>query len=138
MEQKAVDTLLRKEDMEVVPPHDRESGFYNRYFIVPTKDGGGGGLLPILDLHLLNRSVIRLKFKMLTLKQVVSQIRSEDWFFTIDLQDAYFHISIHPQYVNFSRFVFEGKAYKYRVVPFDLVLSPCTFTKCVDAALAPL
>ncbi|KAI2654668.1 enzymatic polyprotein [Labeo rohita] len=87
MEQE-VATLLRKEAIEVVPPHDRESGFYSRYFIVPKKDGG---LRPILNLRLLNRSVMRLKFKMLTINQVVSQIRSEDWFVTIDLKDAYFH-----------------------------------------------
>ncbi|KAI2664189.1 Obscurin [Labeo rohita] len=96
MEQE-VATLLRKEAIEVVPPHERESGFYSRYFIVPKKDGG---LRPILDLLLLNRSVKRLKFKMLTIKQAVSQIRSEDC--TL------------------------------------LALSPRTFTKCVDAALAPL
>ncbi len=75
----------------MVPPLDRESGFYSRYFVVPKKDGG---LRPILDLWLLNHSVRRLKFRMLTVKQVVSQIRSEDWFVTIDLKDAYFHI--HP------------------------------------------
>ncbi|KAI2668278.1 putative uridine nucleosidase 2 [Labeo rohita] len=39
MEQE-VATLLRKEAIEVVPPLDRESGFYSRYFIVPKKDGG--------------------------------------------------------------------------------------------------
>ncbi|KAL0166722.1 hypothetical protein M9458_038566, partial [Cirrhinus mrigala] len=89
MEQE-VETLLRKEAIEVVPPHDRESGFYSRYFIVPKKDGG---LRPIIDLH---RSVMRLKFKMLTVKQVVSQMRSEDWFVMIDLKDAYFHVSIPP------------------------------------------
>ncbi|KAL0150532.1 hypothetical protein M9458_054125, partial [Cirrhinus mrigala] len=50
MEQE-VDTLLRKEAIEVVPPHDRESRFYSRYFIVPKKDGG---LRPILDLRQLN------------------------------------------------------------------------------------
>ncbi|KAI2644689.1 Retrovirus-related Pol polyprotein from transposon 17.6 [Labeo rohita] len=38
MEQE-VETLLRKEATEVVPPHVRESGFYSRYFIVPRKDG---------------------------------------------------------------------------------------------------
>ncbi|KAL0173005.1 hypothetical protein M9458_033316, partial [Cirrhinus mrigala] len=134
MEQE-VATLLRKEAIEVVPPHDRESGFYSRYFIVPKKDGG---LRPILDLRLLNRSVMRLKFKMLTIKQVVSQIRSEDWFVTIDLKDAYFHVSILPQHRKFLRFAFRGKAYQYRVLPFGLALSPRTFTKCVDAALAPL
>ncbi|KAI2653857.1 Transposon Ty3-G Gag-Pol polyprotein [Labeo rohita] len=134
MEQE-VATLLRKEAIEVVPPLERESGFYSRYFIVPKKDGG---LRPILDLRLLNRSVKRLKFKMLTIKQVVSQIRSEDWFVTIDLKDAYFHVSILPQHRKFLRFAFRGEAYQYRVLPFGLALSPRTFTKCVDAALAPL
>ncbi len=69
-----VNTLLRKKAIEVVLPLDRESGFYSRYFIVPKKDGG---LCLILDLHQLNRSVMLLKFKMLTIKQVVSQIRSD-------------------------------------------------------------
>ncbi len=111
----------------------RESGFYSWYFIVPEKDGG---LRPILDLHQLNRSVSRLKFKML--KQVVSQIRSEDWFVMIDLIDAYFHVSILPTHRKFLRFAFGGEAYQYRVLLFGLALSPRTFTKCVDAALAPL
>ncbi|KAL0151251.1 hypothetical protein M9458_053442 [Cirrhinus mrigala] len=102
MEQE-VNGLLRKEAIEVVPPHDRESGFYSRYFIVPKKDGG-----------------------------------SEDWFVTIDLKDAYFHISILPQHRKFLRFAFGGEAYQYRVLPFGLALSPRTFTKCVNAALAPL
>ncbi len=33
---------------------------------------------------------------------------------------------------------FWGKAYQYRVLPFGLALSPRTFTKVVDAVLAPL
>ncbi len=125
-----VSSLLRTEAIEVVPPLDRESGFYSRYFVVSKKDGG---LRPILDLRLLNRSVRRLKFRMLTVKQVVSQIRSEDSFVTIDLKDAYFHVSIFPSHRKFLRFAFRGKAYQYRVLPFGLTLSPRTFTKCVDA-----
>ncbi len=67
-----VSSLLRNEAIEVVSPLYRESGFYSRYFVVPKKDGG---LHPILDLRVLNGSVRRLKFRMLTVKQVVSQIR---------------------------------------------------------------
>ncbi|KAL0174316.1 hypothetical protein M9458_030284, partial [Cirrhinus mrigala] len=134
MEQE-VDTLLRKEAIEVFLPHHRDSGFYSRYFIVPKKDGG---LRPILDLRQLNRSVMRLKFRMLTVSQVVSQIRSEDWFVTVDLKDAYFHVFILSRHRKFLRFAFRGEAYQYRVLPFGLALSPRTFTKCVDAALAPL
>ncbi|KAI2665856.1 Transposon Ty3-G Gag-Pol polyprotein [Labeo rohita] len=86
MEQE-VATLLRKKAIEVVPPHDRESGFFSQCFIVPKKDGG---LRPILDLRLLNRSVKRLKFKMLTIKQEVPKV------------------------------CFKGEAYQYRVLPFRL------------------
>ncbi len=92
MEQE-VKALLEKGAIEYVPHSNRETGFYSRYFIVPKKDGG---LRPILDLQVLNDSVRQLKFKMLTLRQIVPQIRSEDWFFMIDLKDAYFHISILP------------------------------------------
>ncbi len=134
MEQE-IKALLEKEAIEYVPHSNRETGFYSRYFIVPKKDGG---LRPILDLWVLNVSILKLKFKMLTLRQIVSQIRSEDWFVTIDLKDAYFHISILPYHRKFLGFAFGGKAYQYRVLPFGLAWSPRTFTKCVDAALVPL
>jgi hypothetical protein len=130
-----VNSLLEKGAIERVPPLVRESGFYSRYFIVPKKDGG---LRPILDLRHLNRSLRRFRFKMLTISIIVSQIQSEDWFVTIDLKDAYFHISILPSHRKFLRFAFGGEAYQYRVLPFGLALSPRTFTKCMDAALAPL
>ncbi len=81
---------------------------------------------------------MQLKFKMLTLRQIVPQIRSEDWFVTIDLKVAYFHISILPCHGSFLRFTFGGKTFQYRVLPFGLALSPRTFTKCIDAALVPL
>ncbi len=74
----------------------------------------------------------------LTVKQVVSQIRFEDWFVTIDLKYTYFHVFILPSHRKFLRFAFRGKAYQYRVVLFGLTLSPRTFTKCVDAGLSPL
>jgi len=78
------------EAIEQGPPPGRKSRFYSRYFIVPKKDEG---LCPILDLRHLKHSVKKLKFKMLTLKQIVIQIRSEDWFVTLDLKEAYFHVS---------------------------------------------
>ncbi len=130
-----LNTLLKKDAIEVIPPLDRESGFYSRYFIVPKKDGW---LRPILDLSQLNCSVMRLKFRMLSIEQVVSQTRSEDWFVAIDLKDAYFHISYPSPSQWVPEVCFGGKAYQNRVLPFGLALSPCTFTKCVDAAVAPL
>ncbi len=82
--------------------------------------------------------LMRLELKMLTVKQVVSQIRSEDGFVTIDLKDDYSHVSILPSPRKFLRFAFRGKAYQYRILPFGLALSARTFMKCVNTALAPL
>ena len=104
-------------------------------FVVPKK---GGGLRPILDLRVLNKYLRTYRFKMLTLRQLLSAIRPGDWFTTIDLTDAYFHVAIHPDHRQFLRFAFEGTAYEYLVLPFGLSLAPRTFTKCVEAALAPL
>ncbi len=75
---------------------------------------------------------------MLTLKTIMSQIQGGDWFVTIDLKDAYFHIQVVRRHRKFLRFAFGGKAYQYKVHPFGLALAPRTFTKCMDAALAPL
>ncbi|KAK3538997.1 hypothetical protein QTP86_023600, partial [Hemibagrus guttatus] len=61
-----------------------------------------------------------------------------DWFVTMDLKDAYFHIGIWPEHRKFLKFAFGGKVYQFQVLPFGLALSSCTFTKCMDAALAPL
>ncbi len=101
-----VKALLEEGAIEYVPRCSRETGFYSRYFIVPKKDGG---LRPILDLQVLNDSVMLLKFKMLTLRQIVPHIRSEDWSVTIDLKDAYFHTSILPYHRKFLRFAFGAK-----------------------------
>ncbi len=68
-------------------------------------------------------------FKMLM--TTMSQIRVGDWSVTVDLKDAYLHR-------KFLRFAFGGKAYKYKVLPFGLALGLRMFTKCMDAALAPL
>ncbi|KAL0161810.1 hypothetical protein M9458_041206, partial [Cirrhinus mrigala] len=127
--------LLEKGAIEVVHPAQSESGFYSRYFLVPKKDGG---LRPILDLRHLNRALMKRPFKMLTLKQILSHVRPGDWFLSLDLKDAYFHIQIAPHHRRFLRFAFEGVAYQYTVLPFGLSLAPRTFTKCMDAALLPL
>lgn len=74
------------------------------------------------------------KFRMLTACQVIQSIRPVDWGTTVDLKDAYFHIAILPKHRQFLRFAYEGKTYKYRVLPFGLSLAPRMFTKCLESA----
>ena len=48
--------------------------------------------------------------------------------FKIDLQDAYFHVLIHPHSRKYLRFAFENKVYQFRVLHFSLNTAPQVFT----------
>ena len=92
---------------------------------------------PILDLRSLNRHIACREFRMLTIKQLLGLVQPGDWFTTIDLNDAYFHVEIAPKHRKYLRFAFQGIAYEYNRLPFGYSLSPRTFSKCVATALQP-
>ncbi len=75
---------------------------------------------------------------MITLKMILSQICPGDWFMSLDLNDAYFHIQVAPHHRRFLRFAFEGVAYQYKVLLFGLSLAPHTLMRCMDPSLSPL
>ena len=133
--QAEIASLLSKNAIREVPMHQAHLGFYSRYFIVKKK---GGGFRPILDLRQLNKFLKVFKFKMLTNVTLLNLIREGDWFTSLDLQDAYFHIEVYQAHRKFLRFGFRGKIYEFQVIPFGLSLSPRVFVKCSQAAIAPL
>ncbi len=45
---------------------------------------------------------------MITLKPIISQLCPGDWFMSLDLKDAYFHIEVVPHHKLFLRFAFKG------------------------------
>ncbi len=55
-----------------------------------------GILRPILDIRHLNRALMMRLFRMITSKQILLQICPRDWFFSLNLKDAYIHIQIAP------------------------------------------
>ena len=127
-----IQELLLKQAVSIVPPHDRERGFYSPYFLVPKKTGD---YRPILDLRALNMRIGRKTFRMLTTKKLLELVQPGDWFTTIDLKDPYFHVEVAPKHRKFLHFAL---AYEYNRLPFGYSLAPRTFSKCVDAALQPL
>ena len=127
--------MLTKGTVIPVPRDQENSGLYSPYFLVPKKNGG---MRPILDLRVLNESVAKRPFRMLTIKRLLTCVQRNDFGISIDLKDAYFHVPIKPKHRRFLRFAFEGKKYEYTRLPFGYALAPRTFSKCVEAALEPL
>ena len=130
-----INTLLAKRAIRVVPQTNQQAGVFSRYFLIPKKDGR---LRPILDLRGLNTFLRPLRCKMLTVPRVRQSILQGDWVATIDLEDAYFQIPIWEGHRRYLRFAFNGRTFEFCVLPFGISLAPRTFTRCMDAVLAPL
>ena len=88
-----------------VPPNSL--GFYSNVFLVRK---ASGGWCPVIDLKSLNGHILAPHFCMFTTSSVLSTVRKGDYAFKIDLQDAYFHVPIHPSSRKYLRFAFENKA----------------------------
>ena len=133
--QDGLSDLLAKGAVSLVPPQEAASGSYHRYFAVPKK---GGSMRPILDLRRLNLCLAKIPFVMLSARRLFTAIRPGDFFTSVDLKDAFFHVPVVPRHRKYLRFNFRGKVYQYCVLPFGMALSPRTFTVLVETALAPI
>ena len=64
-----------------------------------------GGWCLVIDLTQLNVHIYAPHFRMHTISSVLSTVEKGDYVFKIDLQDAYFHVLIHPdskKYLGFA------------------------------------
>ena len=51
---------------------------------------------------------------MFKINSVLNSVQKGDYTFKIDLQDAYFHVPIHPSSSKYLRFAFENKVYQFQ------------------------
>ena len=128
-----IQDMLRKGAIEHVPMTDRATpGFTSSLFVVPKKDGGRR---PVLNLKALNQYLPRRPFKMETLATISKMLAPGDYLTSVDLSDAFFHVGIASSDRRYLRFLWDQRAYQYRVLPFGLSLSPWIFTKTVRPLL---
>ena len=116
--------MLQKNAITEVPPNS--PGFYSNIFLVRK---ASGGWRPVIDLKNLNTHIHAPHFRMFTTSSVLSSVRKGDYAFKIDLQNAYFHVPIHPNSRKYLRFAFENKVYQFRVLPLGLNTAPWVFTR---------
>ena len=115
--------LLLKRAIEQAP---QSPGFYSRLFVVQ-KDSGAWR--PIIDLSTLNTYIMSQHFHMETPQSVLRSIRQGDWMISLDLQDAYLQVPIHPESRRYLRFTMGGVPYQFRVLCFGLTTAPQVFTR---------
>jgi len=128
-----VSRLLEKGTIELVS--DSEGQFLSPYFAIKKSSGGWRF---ILNLKRLNRFVDTPHFKIENWKNVICLLSPENYLASIDLEDAYFLISINPDDRKFLRFSFQSRLYQFRVLLFGLASAPYIFTKILKPVLHSL
>lgn len=66
---------------------------------------------------------------MTSIQFILLLLNKDEWMVTIDLKDAYFHISTAPQHRKYLRFTVGNKHYQYKALPFGIASAPGVFTK---------
>ncbi|XP_058020135.1 uncharacterized protein LOC131188700 isoform X2 [Ahaetulla prasina] len=117
----AVQHLLNIGAVEPVPVHEQWSGYYSMLFVIQK---ALGGLRPILNLKGLKRYVKYRRFKMHSLRSILTNVRKGDFLTSIDLTEAYLHVPINRKHRRFLRFFYDGKHLQYRALPFGLASAP--------------
>ena len=81
--------------------------YYSRYYLVPKRLGSG--IHPILDRHALNKYLRKYKFRMLTQASLLRLVQQNDWFTSINAENA-----ISSTGHNLSG-IFSGKSVQFRL-----------------------
>ena len=111
IEQEISDLLLNN----VLKRCAHENGqFISPIFCVPKKDGK---IRLILNLKQLNSFVAYHHFKMETIQSILAMITLNCWMASIDLNDAYYSVRIHPSCQRYLKFCYEGSLYAYTAYP---------------------
>ena len=73
-----------------------------------------------------------------TLAVVILTLRRGMWATSLDLLDAYLHISISPESQRYLAFCYKGIFYKFTSLPFGLSTAPRVFTRVTRAVISVL
>ena len=119
------DKLLQKGAIEQVESLEPGS-FVSRLFTVPKSNGQRR---PVINLRQLNKHVFNQKFRMESLGNIRSLLKQGGFMIKIDLQDAYMSVPVAPKSRSLLVFIFNGKIYHFKVMPFGLNFAPRIFTK---------
>ena len=109
-----------------IEPASPGPGFYSRLFVTLKVTGDWR---PVINLSCLSRFDRLSHCRMETAQSVLQSIRLGDWIISLDLEDAYLQVPVHPVSRKYLRFCLGDKVYQFQVLCFGLSSAPQVFTR---------
>lgn len=85
----------------------------------------------ITNLKLLNDHIEKKSFRNEDIRTTIELVESNDDMVSLDLKDCFYHLPVHTMFRDYLGIFFEGKFYRWRVLPFGLCLSPYFCAKII-------
>ena len=133
-----VSSLCLKNAIELLPEENIEPGYYSPIFLVPKKNSDKWRMIHNLKRFNKRHMAPPPKFRLLTVSNLLHIIDPGDYLVSLDLSDAYLHVPIHPDHRKYLRFIFQGKHYQWKVLPFGISTAPWLFTRVTKPLVAYL
>ncbi|XP_052561921.1 uncharacterized protein K02A2.6-like [Culex pipiens pallens] len=106
-----------------------DAAFCSSMLVVPK---GNDDFRLVIDLRGPNRYILRSPYSMPTLEKILVQLEGAQWFSTIDLQSAFFHIELEEDSRHLTNFMTEFGMYRYIRLPFGLSNAPDVFQEVME------
>ena len=114
----------------IEPCKNIKNQFISDIFLVPKPDKS---YRLILNLKNLNNFIAVNHFKLEDGRTVTKLLNMGFYMATLDLQDAYYLISIHESCRKYLRFKYLDEMYEFTCLPFGLSVAPLVFYKDLEA-----
>ncbi|XP_062709531.1 uncharacterized protein K02A2.6-like [Aedes albopictus] len=105
------------------------TSFCSSMLVVPK---GRDDIRLVIDLRGPNRYINRTPFSMPTLEKILVDVNGSNWFSTIDLTNAFFHIELHEDSRHLTNFFTEFGMFRYVRLPFGLCNAPDIFQEVLQ------
>lgn len=108
---------------------DMDTSFCSSMLVVPK---GRDDIRLVIDLRGPNRYINRTPFSMPTLEKILVDLNGSNWFSTIDLSNAFFHVELHENSRHLTNFFTEFGMFRYVRLPFGLCNAPDIFQEVLQ------
>ena len=91
-----------------------------------------------IDYRKLNKVIIKDRFPLPLIEDVLDRLQESRVFSTIDLKNGFFHVDVSEESRKYTSFVTHEGEYQFLKVPFGLCNSPSVFQRFINTIFRPL
>lgn len=113
------------------------SNFNSPVILVPKK-GDGSKWRMCIDYRMVNRKLIADKYPLPRIEEILDSLGRSKFFSVLDLQSGFHQIPIEENSRDITSFSTDNGAFRFKVLPFGLNISPNSFTRMMNIAFSGL